>query len=186
MLVGVVMVLLASFQPWGASGSRQRSSYALVAVADRLGFISPGLFTALARSWFAVPLGVVAAVWLVLTGRILLSAAVSAVVGCGSLAMARTVDRSPLLALNGASLGRAGGMIAVLASVLTVMVSPTVNLRKDLNDRTTTPAAPQLGRARGRLGPSAVVQRQRAGGANGSYRPDATVATTIGAVARRG
>jgi hypothetical protein len=146
MLVGLAMILLASFQPWGASGTRQRSSYALVAVADRLGFISPGLFTLLARSWFAVPLGVVIALWFVLTNRILAAATVCVVVGCGALAMAQTVERSPLLALNGVSLGRLGGMMAVLASIASVMVLPTVKSRKELNERSKPHASPELGR----------------------------------------
>jgi hypothetical protein len=145
MLVGLATIALASFRPWGASGTRQRSSYALVAVADRLGFISPGLFTVLARSWFAMPLAVVVALWCVITNRVLIAATVSAVVGIGALAMAQTVERSPLLALDAVSTGRVGGMIAVLSSVATVMAVPTVRSRKELYERPNSHSTPQLG-----------------------------------------
>jgi len=156
MLLGLVLVLLASFRPWGASGSRERSSYALVAVADRLGFITPGLFTVLARSWFAVPLAVAVAVGLVLSNRILAAVAVASIVGCGAMAMAQTVERSPLLALDAVAVGRFGGMMAVLAGVATVLLLPSVTSRKEFNERSDPYAAVELGRAHGTNASTAV------------------------------
>jgi hypothetical protein len=176
-MVGLVLILVESFRPWGQSGSRVRSSYALVAVADRLGFISPGLYTALARSWFVVPFGVVLALWWVLTNRLLAASAVSVIVGCGAMAMAQTVERSPLLALNGAVVGRAGGMMSVLAAVATVMTVPIVKSRKELDDRSTQSAPVFLGRPLG-----SHADRREADGRNsgGACAADVALGAAVG------
>jgi len=181
MLVGLVLILVESFRPWGQSGSRVRSSYALVAVADRLGFISPGLYTALARSWFVVPFGVVLALWCVLTNRLLAASAVSVIVGCGAMAMAQTVERSPLLALNGVVVGRAGGMMSVLAAVATVMTAPIVKSRKELDDRSTQ-SAPVLGRSHGSSADRRDADHRHAGGCSAA---DIAFGATVGTSNRR-
>ena len=48
---GLLLVIAGSFLPWVISGSVHRSSYAVVGVADRLGFGRDGVIGALITGW---------------------------------------------------------------------------------------------------------------------------------------
>ncbi len=48
---GLVLVISGSFLPWVISGSVRRSSYAVIGVAERLGFGDEGLLGALVSAW---------------------------------------------------------------------------------------------------------------------------------------
>lgn len=90
----------AGFLPWGRSGRRDRSSYELVAVADRLDVVSGTAATA-ARLWYAAP-AAAAVVWLAaVTGRRGVALAVGGVLAAAGIALAVAVRRSPLVARPG-------------------------------------------------------------------------------------
>lgn len=54
--MGAVTVLVGSFLPWLRSGTRDRSSYDLLAIVDRLGFAPGGVVGWAVRLWPALPL----------------------------------------------------------------------------------------------------------------------------------
>ena len=86
----------AGFLPWGASGRRERSSYALVAVVGRLDILGDP-WAALTKAWYLAPLAA-AAVWLAAAlGRPAVARALAAVLAVGATALAVAVRRSPLV-----------------------------------------------------------------------------------------
>lgn len=100
MVVGSLLVAAAGFLPWGASGRRDRSSYALVGVADRLGVLDGAAATA-ARAWYLAP-AVAAAVWLAAAlGRPAIARLLAAGLAAGGVALAIAVRRSPVLGRPG-------------------------------------------------------------------------------------
>ena len=103
----------AGFLPWGASGRRERSSYALVAVVDRLDILS-GPWAALTRAWYLAPV-VAASVWLAAAaGRSGLARALAGVLAAGGAALAVAVRRSPLV-------DRAGTYVTILAAAVVAL-----------------------------------------------------------------
>jgi hypothetical protein len=115
-LAATLGCVVASFLPWGRSGSAHRSSYQLVAVAGRLGVLSDRV-DALALFWFALPMLVVGA-WIALAaGLRTLSATLCVVVGALCVLAAVATYRSPLVAEAGAALAAGCGGITVVTAV---------------------------------------------------------------------
>lgn len=86
----------SGFLPWGASGRAERTSFALVGVADRIGVLD-GAGAVLARAWYLAP-AVAAGVWLAAAlGRPAVARALAAVLAAGGVALAVVVRRSPVL-----------------------------------------------------------------------------------------
>ena len=84
------------FLPWGASGRVDRSSYAIVALVDRLDILD-GAAAALARAWYLAPVAA-AGVWTAAAlGRRGLARALAAVLAVGGAALAVAGRRSPLV-----------------------------------------------------------------------------------------
>lgn len=90
----------AGFLPWGASGRAERSSYALVGIADRLGVLD-GAVAGLARAWYLAPV-VAAGVWTAAaSGRHVLARSLAGMLAAGGVVLAVAVRRSPLLSRPG-------------------------------------------------------------------------------------
>ncbi|MEO6652381.1 MAG: hypothetical protein ABIP17_06975 [Ilumatobacteraceae bacterium] len=71
--IGAVVTLIGTFLPWLRSGARNRSSYTIFELVDRLGFAPGGVVSASLRMWPIVPLVLVIAVvalWVPLPGRV--------------------------------------------------------------------------------------------------------------------
>jgi len=101
---------LTTVIPWGSSGHRARSSYALVDVAGRAGVLPDDLATA-AKAWYLIP---------VLCGVVLLTAALRSTRPAGVAAATLgtlvavggvLVVRSPLVTEPGAAVGIVVGLL---------------------------------------------------------------------------
>ena len=119
-MAGSLAVAGFGFLPWGASGRRERSSYELVGVVDRLGVLD-GAAAAAVTAWYLAPVLAVV-VWLAAaTGRHAAARGVAAVLAAGGAVLAVAVRRSPLLDRPGtcATIAAAGvvGLGLVLALV---------------------------------------------------------------------
>ncbi len=71
--VGAAIALIGTFLPWLRSGSRDRSSYTIFDLVERLGFAPSGVVAWSLRFWPLVPLLLVAtavAAWAVATGHL--------------------------------------------------------------------------------------------------------------------
>jgi hypothetical protein len=93
---GSLLVAGFGFLPWGASGRRDRHSYALVGLFDRLDVVGgPG--ASLARAWYLAPL-LAASVWLATAaGRASAAKVLAGVLAAGGVALALLVRASPLV-----------------------------------------------------------------------------------------
>lgn len=117
---GLAMITTsATFAPWGSSGSRARSSYAIVDIAERSGVLSPSV-ASLSVVWYFVP---------VLCGLVLLATATRSVTLAGGAATTlgalvaiggMLVVRSPLVTEPGAVIGASVGVCTVLAGATTL------------------------------------------------------------------
>ena len=114
----------ATFAPWATSGTRTRSSYEVVDVADRAGVV-PASLAPLAPTWFLIPL---------LCGLVLVATASSRVrlsaVGAGTLGALVAVGgvlvaRSPLVVEPGATIGSAAGVCTVSAAIVVLVTART-------------------------------------------------------------
>ncbi|MGI8759255.1 MAG: hypothetical protein ACR2K0_08095 [Acidimicrobiales bacterium] len=114
-VAGVLGVLVASFLPWARSGNASRTSYELVATAQRLDVVSgPG--ATLVRGWYLLPVAA-AGTWLAATlGRPLLTATLSTLVGSAALGLVAALRSS------GPSLAVAGGTSVALAAGATALI----------------------------------------------------------------
>lgn len=73
MTLGGVLMLVGTFLPWLRSGTRDRSSYTIFDLVERLGFASGGVVAWSLRLWPLVPLLLVAVVttaWAVATRHV--------------------------------------------------------------------------------------------------------------------
>lgn len=116
-----VATTAATFGGWGRSGSRMRSSYELVDVADRAGVL-PDRVAALAAAWFLVP---------ALCGIVLIAVALDrgVTVGAGATTLGALVGvgailvlRSPL-AVGAAAIGALGLGACTAASGTVLLVT---------------------------------------------------------------
>jgi hypothetical protein len=120
-VVGALSVVVSAFLPWVRSGRVDRSSFALVAVVDRLGVLDGSAATA-ARGWYAVPAlgGVV--LLAAATRRDRLAVAVGTLVALAGVGFAVAVHRSPLTPRPGASV-TIGGAAVVGAGLVIGLVA---------------------------------------------------------------
>lgn len=113
MVVGTLCVAAAGFLPWGASGRRERSSYELIGVLDRLEVLD-GAAAAGARAWYLAPLVAGATLLAAGLGRVALTRVLAAAVAAGGAALALATKRSPLLDRAGTSVTLvAAGVVGV-------------------------------------------------------------------------
>jgi hypothetical protein len=127
---GVTLVVAGSLMPWVRTGARRRSSYQLVAIADRLGVLPSGLDTVVARGWVFIPLLAAVSVAAVVLGRLFVAGITAIVTGLYTVVMAWTVASSPLWAQRGVSVTVVGGIIAVLGGGALALTARTARRSK--------------------------------------------------------
>ena len=124
--VGAVAALAGSFAPWLRSGARDRNSYEILSLVDRLGFSPSGPVGWGLRLWPVVPLLLAAAVALhwfprawatgvVCSMAVVYIAAVSGAVLAAPSGSLVSIERGPLVTLCGATI------LAVGAGLTTVL-----------------------------------------------------------------
>ena len=116
----VVLALAATattFAPWGSSGSRTRSSYDIVDVADRAGVL-PETVGTLAVVWFFIPVLCGSVLLAVAWRRVRLAACGAATLGGLVTAGGVLVARSPLVSEPGVFVGVVVGGFTVLAGAV--------------------------------------------------------------------
>ena len=124
LVAGLACVVLGSFGPWLRSGHRLRSSYELLAVADRLGFLGDGLGRWLPRTWIFVPLAAALVLVALVSGRWRLGGTVGATAGVYALVLSVGVMTSPVAAEWGTMMGAAGGAVSVIGGLALVWPEP--------------------------------------------------------------
>jgi hypothetical protein len=111
----------ASLLPWVRIGTRERSSYELLAAARRLEVLDRGAERALLVAWRFLPL-VVALGWLALfVGRRRLAGAAGLLAGISAIAVSTAVLRAPLLVLRAVPGTTICGGVALLAAVISLL-----------------------------------------------------------------
>jgi hypothetical protein len=124
--VGAATALIGTFLPWLRSGSRNRSSYTIFDLVDRLGFAPGGVMAWSLRLWPLVPLLLVAmtvAGWAVATGHVRWQAAAAAIgaaiawVGGTAIALVLAPDAGLFRVGSGPAVASAGVLIAGLGGV---------------------------------------------------------------------
>lgn len=124
--VGAATALIGTFLPWLRSGSRDRSSYTIFDLVERLGFAPSGVVAWSLRLWPFVPLLLVASAvagWAVATGHLRWRAAAlaigTAIIWVGGTALALVfapdaglfrVGRGPAVAAGGVLVAGIGGL----------------------------------------------------------------------------
>lgn len=94
--VSATATLVATFLPWASSGSRSRSSYAVIDVVERAGVLSP-TWTSLSALWFLLPVLVGATLLAVSVGSARLVALTTGTVSVLVITGGLLVARSPLV-----------------------------------------------------------------------------------------
>ena len=123
--LGGLVALVGTFQPWLRSGTRDRSSYEIFSLVDRLGISQSSVVGWGVRLWPVVPLLLVLAVTLQwfprkwLSGTAVLIAVVYAGVVSNEVRSATsntfiTIETGPLVTLVGVVILAAGALAAIL------------------------------------------------------------------------
>ena len=120
-------MLVGTFLPWLRSGSRDRSSYTIFDLVDRLGFATGGVVAWSLRLWPLVPLLLVATVttaWAVATGHLRWPVptvfATGAAIWVGGTAI--VLLRAPDIALFGVGVGPTVTLVGVALVVVGVVL----------------------------------------------------------------
>jgi len=112
-VLGTLFVTFAGFLPWGASGRRERTSFELIAVLDRLEVLD-GAGAAAAKAWYLAPFLAGATLVAAALGRRALAHVLAAVVAGGGATLAVLTRRSALLDRFGTSVTLiAAGVVGV-------------------------------------------------------------------------
>lgn len=123
-VVGLALVVGGSFGPWLVSGRRRRSSYELLQVADRLGFLGSGPGRVLPRTWVFVPMAAALALVALTTNRNIVAGTVAALVGVYALVLGVGVLVAPIDTGWGTALGAIGGSVATVGGLTLVISRP--------------------------------------------------------------
>lgn len=119
-VAGSVGIAAAGFLPWGASGRAERSSYALVAVVDRLEVLE-GAQANLLRAWYLAPVAA-GLVWLAAAlGRHGIAHGVGGGLALVAIAFAEAVRRSPLLERSGPYATMAAAVVVMTGAALALV-----------------------------------------------------------------
>jgi hypothetical protein len=113
-------VVLGSFGPWLRSGRRLRSSYELLAVADRLGFLGDGPGRWLPRTWAFMPLAAALVLAALVWGRPRLGGTVGFAAGVYAVVLSVGTIASPLAVEWGTMVGAVGGTASVVGGLALV------------------------------------------------------------------
>ncbi len=123
-VAGLALVVVGSFGPWVWSGRVSRSSYRLLQVADRLGFLGDGAGRWLPRTWVFVPLAAALALGALVVGRTRLAGTVAVVIGVYGLVLSLAVRATPLPSGWGTILVAVGGSLSVVGGVALAWAGP--------------------------------------------------------------
>lgn len=123
--VGAGVAIVGTFLPWLRSGSRNRSSYTIFDLVERLGFAPSGAVSWSLRLWPLVPMLLVlevVAVWVVITtgrgGRsLLLATGVIALWVAGTAVAVRFAPDAGLFRVGVGPLVTVGGVVCLVAGV---------------------------------------------------------------------
>ena len=124
---GAATTLVGTFLPWLRSGSRDRSSYSIFDLVERLGFAPDGVVAWSLRLWPLVPLLLVTmavASWAVVTKHLPWRAAALAIgaatvwVGGTAVALVLAPDAGLVRVGSGPAVAMAGVVVAALGGVL--------------------------------------------------------------------
>lgn len=114
---GALVVLVGTFAPWVRTGERQRSSYRLLGLIDRLGFTPDGVAALAVRWWPLVPLLATAttiAAWWPLRRA---SAGLGTLTAVYVTGVAIAVGRAPVPTLVGRSLVLCGAAVLIAGAI---------------------------------------------------------------------
>lgn len=122
--LGAAAVLIGTFLPWWRSGTRGRSSYALLDLVDRLELASNAWATSAIRFWPVVPVLVVGSVVATWWGwhRVGAVCAVTSAVYASVLAI--VIRQAPGTALVGTVVTIAGSLVLLASTIAVVLRSP--------------------------------------------------------------
>ena len=135
--VGGVVLLAGTFLPWVRSGTRERSSYDLLGLVDRLGFAPDGWMAFFVRWWPIVPLlttvAVVAAWW----DRRYVAVGFGVAAVAYATAVAWTIETRRGPSLVGVRVTMAGAAVLLAATVwhAGTLVRARAPVRADRSDR---------------------------------------------------
>jgi hypothetical protein len=128
-VAGALGVVAGSFLPYARSGRAVRTSYEVVATAERLEVVT-GPAATLLRGWYLVPL-LGAGAWLAaVTGRRVLLVSSCGILGVAALVLGGLLRRSPLTADVGVAIASLAGVLALLG-----VARMTWELRSDREHR---------------------------------------------------
>lgn len=126
--VGGALTIAGTLRPWVASGRRNRNSYDIVQLVDRLGFAPDGPVEVALRTWPLVPLLVVAATIAVWWRRHVLATVSGLAAGlyAGGVGVAvSTGPRDGIVRVVDGPRTTAAGAAIVLAGVVIIAVAAT-------------------------------------------------------------
>lgn len=125
-----LVVVVGTFLPWVRSGARDRHSYQIFSLVERLGYSSSGVVGWALRVWPVLPLMLVTAIALLWFHRPWTGVAVGAagaVYAAAVAVMVRSGSPSPLIAVQHGPWVTLGGAALLLVSLLSALVvNPSV------------------------------------------------------------
>jgi hypothetical protein len=113
---GAALMVVGCFLPWLRSGQRQRSSFELFSLVDRLGFAPSGLFAWAVRLWPLVPLLAISAaigVWYLSGVRIVVPAMIASLYAGGVSIGIRQIPNSTFVGVGTGPLVTAAGCLVL-------------------------------------------------------------------------
>ncbi|MGD9703099.1 MAG: hypothetical protein AB7Q42_15625 [Acidimicrobiia bacterium] len=117
--IGAAAVLLGTFLPWWRSGTRDRTSYQLLGLIDRLEFAPDGPAATAVRWWPTVPILLVVAVLAVWWQRWLVASLVASIGAVYALTFAIVIRAAPGRALVGTVVTIVGAVVLLVAALST-------------------------------------------------------------------
>lgn len=117
MSVSAAVVLVGTFLPWVRTGARDRSSYLLLDLVDRLGFASGSVPVAAIRVWPVVPVILVGAAYAAWMQRRRLASGLGLTGSLYAGGLAVIVRQTPTTTLAGVDVVIAGGLALFVASL---------------------------------------------------------------------
>lgn len=115
--LGALLIIVGTFLPWVATGARQRSSFELFGVLDRLDVAPGGVVAALIRVWPVVPLACVATTTAAWWPKRWLATVFAVLVACYAGGVALVVGRAPVRTLGGRAVCLAGATMLVAGTL---------------------------------------------------------------------